>query len=192
MSYCKQIVGVLSTVLTAGVIAPAWADQHNGYGSAERTNSSWIPYTHYGYVGASVGQSDFENGRCAGNVSGCDRRDIGYRLFTGGRFNDIVGVELAYVNLGEVKQAGGDTRAQGANIDFTAGVPLGMASVFAKVGGIYSWTDVSRGDPGRAHGDEEDFNWSVGAGVQMHINDQWAVRGDWDPGQRTQPARRRE
>jgi opacity protein-like surface antigen len=52
--------------------------------------------------------------------------------------------------------------------------------VYGKVGAFYGFTDVDTTAPGVATGEENDFGWSYGLGVQFDINRNWAVTGDWD------------
>jgi OmpA-OmpF porin, OOP family len=60
------------------------------------TRYSWIPFTTHGYVGASVGESNFDID-CASGFS-CDRKATGFKVFTGGRFHDVIGLELSFWN----------------------------------------------------------------------------------------------
>lgn len=72
--------------------------------SPTTTRYSWIPFTTHGYVGASVGESRFDID-CPSGFS-CDRKGTGFKVFTGGRFHDIVGLELSLLEMGEADRAG--------------------------------------------------------------------------------------
>ncbi|MEO8164294.1 MAG: outer membrane beta-barrel protein [Betaproteobacteria bacterium] len=148
--------------------------------SADRP-SSWIPYTSYGYVGLGAGRSDFELGQCSPAFS-CDNRDIGYKLYTGGKFSRLFGVEAGLVYLGQGEANGGDNRATGINLSLIGNIPIGdMFNIYGKVGGIYGWTHTSSSPAtGVNTGNEHGFNLSYGAGVQFDLTRNWAIAGDWD------------
>lgn len=184
MNLSKLSLSVLG-VFALGVSTLASAQTvDSGYGRWQDNSttrpSSWIPMTSYGYTGLSVGESDFDLGGCAAGLS-CDSKDLGFKIFTGGKFNRLLGVELAYVNLGAAEANGGEQKAQGANLSLVGNIPLGERfNIYGKVGGIYGWTKTSATAPGIASGEEDELNWSYGAGVQFDINRNWAVVGDWD------------
>ncbi len=183
---CLAIAGALA--LSTSAVASA-----QNYDSNSRSSSSmwgwddpsasrpqsWIPYTSYGYVGVGVGHSNFDI-NCAPGFS-CDDTETGLKIFTGGKFSRMFGVEAAYVYLGKAEANGGKNKAQGVNVSLVGNLPIGdMFNIYAKVGGIYGWTDTSASAPGVATGDRHGLNASYGAGVQVDLNRNWAVQGDWD------------
>lgn len=184
--FCLTLAGAIA-MATCG-IAGAQSSDSNARGnsslwgwddpSASRPQS-WIPGTSYGYVGAGVGQSNFDI-NCAPGFS-CDDTDTGFKIFTGGKFSRVFGIEAAYVNLGKANANGGGSKAQGFNVSLIGNLPIGdMFNVYAKVGGIYGWTDSSASAPGVGTGDRHGLNPSYGAGVQFDLTRNWAVQGDWD------------
>lgn len=183
MKFSKTYSGILGAcVLAASACANAQGTDST-YGrwddNAANRPTSWIPMTSYGYVGASVGRS-FYDLNCASGFS-CDDEDIGGKIFTGGKFNRMFGVEVAYVHLGQADANGGTTKVQLANLSLVGNVPLGdRFNIYGKVGGFYGWTDIDATAPGTPSGEENDLGLSYGAGVQFDINRNWAVTGDWD------------
>lgn len=150
-----------------------WSDNES-----ERPRS-FIPGTSYGYVGLSLGQSTYDLNCSPG--FGCDDTGFAGKLYTGGKFNRMFGVEVAYVNLGKGEANGGSTEAQLANLSLVGNIPLGeMFNVYGKVGGFYGFTDVDASAPGVPRGEENDFGWSYGLGVQVDLSRNWALSGDWD------------
>ncbi len=142
--------------------------------------SSLIPLTSYGYVGINGGISDFGLPGCRAGAS-CDETDIGFKVYAGGQFSRIFGVELSYVDLGRLDRNGGDVRAKGVNLGLVANLPLTeQLNVFGKIGAVYGWTRTGSPLPGVATGNKSDMNLSYGAGAQFDINRNWAIRGDWD------------
>jgi OOP family OmpA-OmpF porin len=148
--------------------------------SAERPHS-WIPHTSYGYIGVGAGRSEFDLGRCAPGFD-CDDKDTGYKIYTGGKFSRLLGVEAGYVNLGKGHANGGDEKAQGINVSLVVNLPIGdMFNIYAKGGGIYGWTHTGASPAAAAStGKDHGLNPSYGAGVQFDINKNWAIAGDWD------------
>lgn len=136
----------------------------------------------WGHAGISVGQSDLKADCPPGGFS-CDDKDTTWRIFGGGRFNNIVGGEIGYVNFGEFARGGGDTDAQGIDLALIAGVPFGPNrnwSVFGKLGGIWSETDASGTAPGFETGKADGWGWRYGLGLQAGLTENWAIRADWD------------
>lgn len=140
---------------------------------------SWIPFTTHGYVGASAGESKFDID-CASGFS-CDRKTTGFKVFTGGRFHDVVGLELSYLELGDVDRAGGTTRARGANLSVIGNLPLNARfSLFGRVGGTYGWTKMDSSTGATASGKDHGFGLGYGAGVNFNISTNWGLRAEWE------------
>jgi len=179
MQYSRQLVK-LGIALTLGTTIPcAVYAQTSGSSSTSTPSSSWIPGTSYGYVGGSVGRTDYDSGGCLG--FSCDNNATGFKLFTGGRFSRYFGVELGYVNLGNADRNGGQIKAQGANLSALGIVPIGdRFNIFGKLGGIYGWTETSTIISGLPAGKEDGLGLSYGAGLQFDINKSIGLRVDWD------------
>lgn len=133
----------------------------------------------WGHAGVSLGGSQIDASCPAGDP--CDQEDQAFRVFAGGRFNNIIGGELAYVNFGEFERGGGKTDADALDLTLIAGVPFANNwSVFGKLGAIYSNVDVSGSAPGLATGGENGWGWRAGVGLQMGLTQNWAIRADLD------------
>jgi OOP family OmpA-OmpF porin len=134
----------------------------------------------WGYLGASAGESKFRT-ECS-SLFDCDRKDTGFKIYGGGKFNDIVGLELGYTDFGKIRASGGETDAWAGSIALTAGVPIGdRFSVFAKGGGVYGRTDVKASastllDTGHKNG----WGTTWGVGAALGITKAVQVRIDWD------------
>lgn len=131
------------------------------------------------YVGGSVGRSDYDVS-CIGPFA-CDRDSTGFKVFAGSQLNNVLGVELSYLHLGDVDLGGGDdSRAHGINASLIAGVPVSQSvRLNGKVGTTYGWTRI--GGPGALGGGKrDDFGLSYGAGLNFTITRQVDVRLDWD------------
>jgi len=162
-----------------------------GIASAQSTSSttasptpddSWrMPYQSgfWGHAGASVGQSKLQlNCPPAGS---CDDKDTSFRIYAGGRFNRIFGMELGLLSYGTFDRGGGETDGYGLDIPLLLGFPIGQnSSVFAKAGAHYSSMDVG-GNPAFVQtGKESGWGPRYGIGAQIGLTPVWALRGDWD------------
>ena len=145
--------------------------------SAERL--SWLPFTSNGYVGISGGKVTY-NLNCVPGFS-CDDTGTGFKLFTGGKLWNVIGLELSYLEFGKVDNAGGSTRARGIDLSLLGNLPLGEHfSLFGKVGSTYAQTRTSASAPGAASGKERGFGLSYGGGLNYDFTSNWGVRAEWE------------
>jgi OmpA-OmpF porin, OOP family len=155
-----------------------------GIGAAHaQATGSGIAWPHqrgfWGHAGVSIGQSDL-NATCPAGLS-CDDKDQAFRVFAGGRFNNTIGAEVGWINMGEWTRAGGDTDAQALDLVLTAGFPLGAnSSIFGKIGTAYTRAEVSTGTAGAQTGREDKWDARIGLGATIGLTQNWAVRADWD------------
>lgn len=150
--------------------------------TTSRVTDEWrMPYQarFWSYMGASVGRSDYDLGCISGY--GCDPKDTAFKIFAGGKLYNVLGMELAYVNLGRAEIAGGQSRAQGANLSLVAGVPLGYNfGVNGKIGTVYGWTRTDASAPFYGTGRESGFGLSYGVGATYAFTPNTELRVDWD------------
>jgi OmpA-OmpF porin, OOP family len=168
----KGAAVLAALALGAGLPAAGWAQQQGGTG--------WtMPYERgfWGHAGLSAGGAEFD-ADCVAGFS-CDTSDQAFRAFVGGRFNNTVGAEIGYIRFGDFRRGGGETDAEAFDLALIAGIPFGNNwSVFGKLGGAYTEVDVT--GAGVPNGNEKDWGWRAGIGVQMGITENWAVRADLD------------
>ena len=159
-----------------------------------------------GYVGGSVGQSDFKVD-CDPGFS-CDTKDTGYKLFGGYGFTPYLAVEGAYVDLGKASESGSGTflvdtgkgvvpvtgtgtaslKASGFGLWGVGIAPFGNASVFAKLGvasikakGEICVTLTAPAVGSGCDSDSKtttDIAWGVGAGYSFTPN--LGARIEWE------------
>ncbi len=127
----------------------AQQDQHGGSSYAGSNAASyagsdyaWLPYTRRGYVGLNLGNSDYDT-PCGPAPLSCDSRDRYVSVYTGGMFNDFLGLELGAKHFGTVDRAGGQVRAYGAALSLVGLAELENVSLYAKAGAIYARTRLS-------------------------------------------------
>jgi hypothetical protein len=152
-----------------------------GAGNAYQRDDAYslLPYTRRGYFGISVGRPEFKNS-CGNGAYGCDDPNAGVSIYTGGLFNDWVGMEVGYTNTGKADRSGGETRGQGINVSLVLRAPVGGFSLFAKGGAIYGQTKVSTGvSSDRSAGKRRGWGASYGAGVGFDFTPSSGVVLDW-------------
>jgi OmpA-OmpF porin, OOP family len=138
---------------------------------------SWLPFTTHGYFGAAAGQSSFDL-NCSPGFS-CDDKDSAFKIYTGGKFHNVFGVELGYVDLGKVDFGIGTAKARGVNLSLVANLPLNEAfAVFGKVGSTYGSTEAPVFLEGNKR--ERGFGKSYGAGLEFSLGRNWGIRGEWE------------
>ena len=153
-----------------------------------------------GYVGASFGQSDIDEEITTGLIDSgtVDGKDSGWKIFGGYMFSRNLGLEVAYVNLGEVSYSGsfggfpvtgGKVEVNGFNVAAVGNLPISeQFSVFGKIG-LFMWdaeaSDTTAGAPFSAAADGTDL--SLGLGVSYNFTRNFAVRAEWEMFQ-TDPA----
>lgn len=140
------------------------------------------------YVGASVGQSDYQ-GECGGP---CDQTDIGFKAFGGYMFTPYLGVEAHYVNLGKltldpmvvpgIGTVSGEIESSGFGASLIAQYPIEQFSIFGKLGFTYLDTEVtgSIAGLGSASESESATNFSFGLGAAYNFNKQLSARLEWE------------
>jgi hypothetical protein len=116
------------------------------------------------YVGGSIGQSNVDIGAGGSHVDG---DDTGFKIIAGIRPLDHFGVEVNYVDLGEVKDGDFKAKSDALSAYAVGFMPVGPVDLFAKAGLVNSDTSL-KGSAGEAFkSDGTDF--SYGAGVQFRL-----------------------
>jgi opacity protein-like surface antigen len=141
---------------------------------------SFIPYTSNGYFGVNLGKGDYRK-NCVGGFE-CKDPDIAGKLYTGGLFSRVIGVELGYINTGNADRNGGEIKAQGVNLSVVGNLPLtDTFNLFAKGGTTYAWTEETAAPgTGIATGDTNGFGLSYGAGLGYDVTRDIQLVAEWD------------
>lgn len=172
----KSSILTIAALGAAALALPAQAQ------TTRDADTGWrMPYERgfWGHAGLSLGRSELDIACPAG--AACDDTEQAFRAFVGGRFNNVLGGELAYIKFGDFTRGGGETDVEGVDLALLAGIPFANNwSVFGKVGGIYSQVDVTGTAPGLATGAENGWGPRLGVGLQMGLTENWALRADYD------------
>ena len=167
---------------TAALVVAAGAALPSVAIAQQQQDTGWtMPYQRgfWGHAGLSLGRSELDI-TCPAGTS-CDDTEQAFRAFVGGRFNNIIGGEIAYIKFGDFTRGGGETDVEGVDLALMAGIPFGNNwSIFGKLGGIYSQVDVTGTAPGLATGGENGWGPRAGVGLQMGLTENWAIRADYD------------
>jgi OmpA-OmpF porin, OOP family len=154
---------------------PTWGNTLDG-----GSDYSLLPYTKRGYVGLNLGKSEYSDEQCGAGAFACDDADLAGTLYTGGMFNEWLGMELGYVNMGKSDRAGGRTEAQGLNVSLVGRIPIQQFSVFAKGGTTYGRTKVTADALSLVpSGKESGWGASYGAGVGLDVSPATSVVLEW-------------
>lgn len=148
-----------------------------------QTTDTWrMPYERgfWGHVGISFGQSKLDDVTCTPGLR-CDDKDQAFKLYAGGRFNNIFGLEFGVLNIGKFFANGGEADGWGADAALIAGIPIGANSaIFGKAGVIYARTEISATAPVITEGKERGWGGRWGVGAQLGLTKDWALRADFD------------
>jgi OOP family OmpA-OmpF porin len=166
---------LIASAVTLGVFAPA------------------LPAFAEGFIGGSLGQSDIGSEITARLITSgpVDGRDSAFKLFSGYMFSPYVGIESAYVHLGDVTYSGqfgaqpvsdGKVEATGFTIALLGSYSLTPElALFGKLG-IFFWEwqarDTTSGQPFATAEDGNDLSFGLGLSYSFARN--WAVRAEWE------------
>lgn len=162
--------------LGIGLAAPSFAQ-------SQQTTETWrMPYERgfWGHAGISFGQSKLDDLPCTATFA-CDDKDQAFKLYAGGRFSNIFGLEVGVLNFGKFPASGGEADGWGADAALIAGLPIGANSaIFGKLGVIYARTETSAAVTTVPTGKERGFGGRWGVGAQLGLTKEWALRADFD------------
>jgi len=183
-------------IVAALVCMPAAAQG----GSVPETGNGWqMPYqsAFWRYAAVTAGRSESDFHCVPGIALPCYAKDhSAFKLAAGGKFNSRLGVEIAYVNLGDVALPSfqAHQKAQGADLSLVASAKVfDRVGINAKIGGVYGWThtqlrvaniscilgtgpDVGC-NPSRS---DRGLGLSYGAGLSARVAPRVELRFDWD------------
>jgi opacity protein-like surface antigen len=166
---------LVPAVAVAGLAASGASFAQNAPGATPWQGDFW------GYLGASVGESKFDNECGRTDIFACDHRDTAWKLYAGGKFNPYWGLEAGYTDFGTVQASGGETKAWAAGLSLVGNLPIDRFDIFGKVGGLYGRTNV-HADPTTLFdtGHKSGWGWTYGVGADWNITKTVAVRLDYD------------
>ena len=130
------------------------------------------------YFGAGLGQGNADVSASDLSVSSFDKKDLGWKVFFGGRFLSSIGAELDYIDFGKPSGSGVEVhnKALAGFGMFYLPLPLPVLDVYAKAGlaRVSSDLQVSANSF-----NTKDTKLAYGAGVQLKFGS-FAVRGEYE------------
>lgn len=178
MNPSRKIIS--SIALVAVTFAAASGVSAQTTSTSASGNTSWYA-PNSAYIGFNAGQSSYRQG-CGTGAFSCGDKDDAYSIYGGSMLNNNFGLELGYIDMGDIARGGGTTKAQGVNLSLVGKLPLSQSfGVFGKVGTTYGRTKVSSlPGSGVTAGNEDGFGLSVGAGVSYDFSERWSAVLQWD------------
>lgn len=126
------------------------------------------------YIGAGVGQSNADIGDAG--IGDLDEKDLGWKLFVGGRFASLFGAELNYINFGEATNDTADVKYKGLAAYGLVYLPLPipLLDVYAKAGIAKVDVDIDAADFST-----DDTQFAYGLGAQLNLGS-WGLRAEYE------------
>ena len=138
-----------------------------------------------GYIGAGAGLTTMDLCDDLGGIglTSCDDKDTGMKIFGGFKFNQNLGLEASWVDLGEVSATGPGGTATGEVDGFGLAV-MGMIPLNEKFGlfgkvGAYMW-DSTVSAPGFGSVSDDGTDIMFGAGVNWNLTTHFGLRAEWE------------
>ncbi len=179
MSFSKlRLIAAISAAAAAAAIALPVSAQSTGSMSMAQPRTQFLSS---GYVGLNLGRSKY-NTTCGNGLFACDDSDRAVHLYGGSMFSDYFGVELGYLNFGDMTRGGAETKAQGLNLSLVGRVPVAeRLGLYGKIGTTYGRTETSSAaGSGVTAGDEHGFGLSYGLGASYDFTPRVSGVVGWD------------
>jgi len=166
---------VIATVLSVFIATPALAAKPKPYYDSYDSRDSYASGKPAKmYIGISGGQHKTDEPTLT-------TTSTAYSVFAGYNFNDYIGAELAYNNLGKLEVVPGtvDLKSTAASLSLLASAPMGkMAAVYIKGG--YASTSTILVTSGVDGTTDTNNGATYGAGLQLNMGHRAAVRLGYD------------
>jgi len=174
-------MAALSLTAAAVVLALPATAQTSSSGASTSMSTPRAQFGSSGYLGLNLGRSRFDT-NCGNGVFGCDNSDRALHLYAGSMFSDYFGLELGYLNFGDMARGGGETKAQGLNLSLVGKVPVATAlGLYGKIGTTYGRTETSAvAGSGVVAGSDNGFGLSYGLGVSYDFSPRVSAVLGWD------------
>lgn len=172
----RQLAALSAISASFGISLTAMAQGAGQTGMQPRTQ-----FGSTGYIGLNVGRARYDAG-CGVGIFACDNSDRALQLYGGSMFSDYFGLELGYLNFGDMSRGGGETRAKGLNLSLVGKVPVATGlGLYGKVGTTYGHTETSSlAGSGVTAGSDNGFGLSYGLGLSYDFTPKISGVLGWD------------
>ncbi len=125
------------------------------------------------YFGGTIGMSEASS-YCSGSIN-CEDEDTAWKLFGGYKLSEKLGVEAAYVNLGDIHKNSENSDVSAFTATAVGTMPITeQFDIFGKIGAMRWSSDNSIGD------DADGFGATYGIGAKMHLSETMNLRAEWE------------
>lgn len=163
---------LIKSAVSAAVLAMATtniASANDPLSFTNYQNSSSTPNQSPFYVGGSIGSMSAD-----GFCNNCDDSDMGWKIFGGYDYSDLVAFEVGYNSLGKVK-----SNTQSSEVTGFSAAGVGKFKVNDQIGlfgkaGVFMWDAENTG------GDRDATDLMLGAGANYQFNDNIKLRAEWE------------
>ena len=125
------------------------------------------------YFGGTIGMSDASS-YCSGETN-CEDVDTAWKLFGGYKLTNKLGIEAAYVNLGDIYKNNQNSDVSAFTATAVGTLPVSeQFDVFGKLGAMRWNSDNSNGE------DQDGFGVTYGVGTKMHLSETMNLRAEWE------------
>lgn len=128
------------------------------------------------YFGASVGSASIEQSGSDYDFDDFkfDENDFAWKIYGGYQFSGVFALEAGYVDLGSPSDSLVSVDPYGLDVFAVAGIPVGPARIFGKLGGIYWDSDVTYI---RENISDDGLDFAAGVGLEFELGS-FAIRGE--------------
>ncbi len=185
----RKISGVLFSVVALAMC-----------GTASAATPGWYLGVGAGESDADVSSGDVNQDMAEAGITGTssvDDTDTAWKIFAGYQYNRYLGVEVGYVDLGEIDVDAittaptaatikADVETQGVALSVVGSYPINdKFSVFGRVGAFYWDTEASAaavvsGAVAKASEDDDGIDLLFGAGAEYGFTRNIGVRLEWE------------
>lgn len=171
----------LFTAAVAALCAPAGAQVVGGATGVlqpadDPPRGVWLPGGR-SYLGLNVSRSRPQLA-CQSTALLCDENGRSTEFFVGTMATNFWGVELGYLNLGQIARGTGEARGEGLSLSLVGKARMGPSvGLFGKVGTAYARPDTSVLGAGAAG---QGFGLSFGGGLSFDLSPRLSATLEWD------------
>lgn len=166
----KRLFGLLATTFLLLQAAPAAAE-----------HEPWYPY----YMGFAIALATADPD-CDYYGYNCDGTDTGFKFYGGKRLHENIGVEVAFLDLGRIRDKDGDrtsvAESRGINLSLLGIIPTGdIGYLYGKIGVMASESEITRSNPNNTRSiDEDSTDLTYGAGFAVTFGGKYDFRFEFE------------
>ncbi|CAA6827536.1 MAG: Unknown protein [uncultured Thiotrichaceae bacterium] len=162
------IKSAVSTAVLA-IASTNIASAYDPFSFSNYQNPPSMPNQSAFYVGGSIGSMTAD-----GFCNSCDDSDMGWKLFGGYDYSDVVAVEVGYNSLGKVKST-----TQSSEVTGFSAAGVGKFKINDQIG-VFGKAGIFKWDAENTNEDRNATDLMLGAGANYQYNDNIKLRAEWE------------